>query len=429
MPTTRRIILLGSTGSIGRQTVGVIAHLNSLAARGEFPVHHEIVGLAAGRDADAMLAQAVSLNVREGAVANGPESVALGAARGVRVRSGTDAAERLVREVPCDLVLGAIVGSAGLTATLAAAEMGINVALANKETLVAAGSIVVEACRKSGARLLPVDSEHSGIWQCLVGHQLPLPLGEGPASAGGDGRRTHTNALSGKAPPLALDKQIARLILTASGGALRNRSLEQVYNATPEDALAHPTWSMGPKVTIDSASLTNKALELIEAHWLYGLPSSRLDALIHPQSIIHSIVEFEDGSSIAQMGSPDMRTPIQYALTYPFHTPGCSPKVNWESISRLELSPTDHERFPALRLGHRVIDEGGTSGAVFNAANEAAVEAFLARRIPFGRIAELSAAAMDEVGVSPIRSLSDVLEADREARRFVATRASETGVV
>lgn len=412
MPATRRIILLGSTGSIGRQTVEVVAHLNALAARGEFPVHHEIVGLAAGRDADAMLAQAVALNVREGAVANGPESVALGASRGVKVRAGADAAERLVREVPCDLVLGAIVGSAGIHATLAAVEMGVDVALANKETLVAAGSIVVEACRKSGARLLPVDSEHSGVWQCLVGRAAcGLRLAD---------RETM--------PPLALDRQVARLILTASGGALRNRTLDQVYNATPEDALAHPTWSMGAKVTIDSASLTNKALELIEAHWLYGLPSSRLGALIHPQSIIHAIVEFEDGSSIAQMGSPDMRTPIQFALSHPHHAPGCSPKVNWSSLSRLDLSSPDNERFPALRLGHRVIDEGGTSGAVFNAANEAAVEAFLARRIPFGRIAELSAAALDAVGSSPIRSLSDVLEADREARRFVASRVAAAGV-
>lgn len=409
---SRRIILLGSTGSIGRQTVEVIAHLNGLAARGEFPIRHEIVGLAAGRDVDAMLAQAVSLSVREGAVANGPESVALGASRGVKVRAGADAAERLVREVPCDLVLGAIVGSAGIQATLAAVEMGVDVALANKETLVAAGSIVVEACRKSGARLLPVDSEHSAIWQCLVGHAA---YGVRPADCTG-------------VPPLALDKQIARLVLTASGGALRSRTIEQVYNATPEDALAHPTWSMGAKVTIDSASLTNKALELIEAHWLYGLPSSRLEALIHPQSIIHAIVEFEDGSSIAQMGSPDMRTPIQFALTHPHHSPGCSPKVNWSSLSRLDLSPPDHERFPALRLGHRVIDEGGTSGAVFNAANEAAVEAFLARRIPFGRIAELSAEAMDAVGVSPVRSIADVLEADREARRFVMSRVSTAGV-
>ncbi|MBL8745260.1 MAG: 1-deoxy-D-xylulose-5-phosphate reductoisomerase [Phycisphaerae bacterium] len=403
MPSNRRVILLGSTGSIGRQTVEVIAHLNGLAARGEFPVHHEIVGLAAGRDADAMIAQATSLNVREAAVANGPGAVALGAARGVKVRAGADASERLVREVPCDLVLGAIVGSAGLHATLAAVELGIDVALANKETLVAAGSIVVEACARSGARLLPVDSEHSGIWQCLVGHDRKSP-----------------DPRAGVVPPTELDRQVRRVILTASGGALRNRSIDQVYHASPEDALAHPTWSMGAKVTIDSASLTNKALELIEAHWLYGLPSSKLGALIHPQSIIHSIVEFEDGSSIAQMGSPDMRTPIQYALTHPHHAPGCSPRLNWEALSRLELSIPDEARFPALRLGHRVIDEGGTSGAVFNAANEAAVEAFLARRIPFGRIAELSAAALDEVGSSPVRSLADVMEADQEGRAFVA---------
>lgn len=411
---TRRIILLGSTGSIGRQTIEVIAHLNTLAAKRESSDYFEIVGLAAGRDADALFAQAAALNVREVAVAHGPDAAGLGAARGVRVRTGPDAAERLVREVPCDLVLGAIVGFAGLHATLAAVEMGIDVALANKETLVAAGSLVVAACQQSGARLLPVDSEHSAIWQCLVGHA------DASSSRPADPRVG--------VPPFALDGQVARLILTASGGALRTRSFEQVYNATPEDALAHPTWSMGAKVTIDTASLTNKALELIEAHWLYGVPSSRLGALIHPQSIIHSIVEFEDGSSIAQLGAPDMRTPIQYALTHPRHAPGCSPKVNWEALGRLEFAPPDEVRFPALRLGHRVIDEGGTSGAVFNAANEAAVEAFLARRIPFGRIAELSAAALDEIGASPVRDLEDVIRADAEARRFVASTIAAVSV-
>lgn len=411
--TTRRIILLGSTGSIGRQTVEVIAHLNSLAERGEFPIRHEIVALAAGRNLDALLAQATSLSVSDIAIADHSSARHACGDRGIRIRSGPDAAEQLIREVPCDLVLGAIVGSAGLRATLAAAERGINVALANKETLVAAGAIVTETCRRTGARLLPVDSEHSGIWQSLLGHALlPLPS-RGVGGARGEAHSSHS------IPPLSLDTQVKQLILTASGGALRDRHLDQVYNATPEDALAHPTWSMGAKVTIDSASLTNKALELIEAHWLYGLESDKLGALIHPQSIIHSIIEFADGSSIAQMGSPDMRTPIQFALTFPHHLPGRAPAINWPSLSRLDLREPDHERFPALRLGHRVIDLGGTAGAVFNAANEAAVEAFLARRIPFGRIAELSAAALESVGVSPLRSLDDVFEADREARAAV----------
>lgn len=405
---TRCVIILGSTGSIGRQTVEVIAHLNSLADRGKHPVRHEIVGLAAGSDADALLAQATALDVRDIALANGGRDENI---RGVHIRRGPDAAERLIREVECDIVVAAIVGSAGLPATLAAVELGRDIALANKETLVAAGEIVTAACRRTGSRLLPVDSEHSGVWQSL----LPLPLGGGQ----GEGQPSPAS-LRSLVPPLMMDAQISRLILTASGGALRDWPVDRMRHATPEQALAHPTWSMGAKVTIDSASLTNKALELIEAHWLFGLDSPRLAALIHPQSIIHSILEFADGSCLAQMGSPDMRTPIQFALTFPHHQPGRAPRIDWRSLSRLDLSTPDPERFPALRLGHRVIETGGTAGAVFNAANEAAVEAFLARRIPFGRIADLSAAALNEVGASPVRSLTDVFEADREARRFAA---------
>lgn len=424
---SRRIILLGSTGSIGRQTIDVIAHLNALADRGEFGVRHEIVALAGGRDTDALFAQSVALGVRDAAVANGPDTAALARARGINVRTGRDAAERLVREVPSDLVLGAIVGSAGLPATLAAIEKGIDVALANKETLVAAGELVVAACARTRARLLPVDSEHSGIWQCLVGHRPPG--GAGPASAGEKERSGHANPLPHDTPPLTINHQLSRLILTASGGALRTRPIDRLYHATPEDALAHPTWSMGAKVTIDSASLTNKALELIEAHWLFGLPASKLAALIHPQSIIHAIVEFEDGSSIAQMGSPDMRTPIQFALTHPRHLPGIAPRVDWADLSRLDLAEPDPERFPALALGFRVIEEGGTSGAVFNAANEAAVEAFLTRRIPFGRIAELAAGALDAIGSSPIRTLEDVHAADSEGRRYVTAAIHQVSTV
>jgi len=399
----KRIILLGSTGSIGRQTIEVVAHLNGLAARGEFPHHFEIVGLAAGRDRDALVAQATSLDVKDIAIADGEDLSDLARSRGLNLRQGADAAERLVREVDADIVLGAIVGIAGLGATLAAVELGREVALANKETLVAAGSIVVAEAKRTGACLLPVDSEHSAIWQCLLGHV---------------GERT-TGARY--CPPGPLDAQVRKVILTASGGALRTKSREEVYHATPADALAHPTWSMGAKVTIDTASLMNKALELIEAHWLYDLPASKLEALVHPQSIIHSFVEFEDGSVIAQLGAPDMRTPIQFALTFPHHVPGRAPMISWESMSRLDFQPPDLERFPALALGHRVIELGGTSGAIFNAANEAAVEAFLQKRIPFGRITELTAAAIDEVGVSDVRSLADVLEADRAARRYVGT--------
>jgi 1-deoxy-D-xylulose-5-phosphate reductoisomerase len=209
------------------------------------------------------------------------------------------------------------------------------------------------------------------------------------------------------------------VILTASGGPFRTLSKEETYHATPAEALKHPTWAMGPKVTIDSASLTNKALEVIEAHWLFGLPPTKIDVTIHPQSIVHALVEFADGTLMAQLAPPDMRSPIQYALTFPARPEGVSRKIDLGAMSGLEFSPPDRDRFPALDLAYQAIDRGGTSGAVLNAANEAAVEAFLSGAIPFGRITELTAHAMRQVGASPLRSLGDVMEADAEARRCV----------
>lgn len=411
--SVRRLLLLGSTGSIGRQTVEVVRHLNGLSAGARAGVRYEIAGLAAGRNAAGLFEQARELGVRDVALCECENGGAGGADTppGLDVRRGADACERLVREVEADVVLAAVVGFAGLPATLAAVELGRDVALANKETLVAAGSLVVNAARTSGARLLPVDSEHSAIWQCL----------------------------SGCAPPCVVGPEVRRIVLTASGGPFRGRSAREVYDATPEQALAHPTWSMGAKVTVDSASLMNKALELIEAHWLFGVGSDRLDAVVHPQSIVHSFVEFADGSVLAQLGAPDMRTPIQCALTHPSRAPGCSNALDWSSLRKLEFEPVDHERFPALRLAHEVIESGGgggsgrtsgggatTAGAVFNGANEAAVEAFLAGAIPFGRITELARDALRGVGISALRSLADAAEADREARLFV--RAAIGGV-
>lgn len=402
--TTKRLLILGSTGSIGRQTVEVVTHLNALSDRGQSPVRFEIVGLAAGRNHDSLLAQASALDVSDLALVDSlPDAVALARSRGQTLRIGPDSAEQLACEVEADLILGAIVGSAGLGATLAGIERGADIALANKETLVAAGSIVTDACARTGARLLPVDSEHSAIWQCLLGaspHDRP--------------------------PPCEVDHQVARIILTASGGALRKMTREQTFEATPADALAHPTWSMGAKVTIDSASLTNKALEVIEAHWLFGLDRERIDVLIHPPSIVHSFVEFADGSVLAQLGAPDMRTPIQFALTYPARAQGCSNRIEWSTLRSLEFEEPDLERFPALGLGYRVVEQGGTSGAIFNAANEAAVEAFLAGRIPFGIMGELVAGAMDEIGVSPVRDLTDIARAESEAGSYVRSRLEGT---
>jgi 1-deoxy-D-xylulose-5-phosphate reductoisomerase len=391
----RRIIILGSTGSIGRQTLDVVAGLNRLRERGALAFGFRVVALAAGRNAEVLFSQAASLGVREVALADGDGAEP---PPGANLRRGADAAERLVREVEADVVLGAMVGSCGLPATLAAIELGRDIALANKETLVAAGALVVEACARTGARLLPVDSEHSGVWQCLA------------ARTNGDAR-----------PPFELDGEVAKIVLTASGGALRDMTRQQIENATVEQALNHPTWDMGAKVTIDSASLTNKALELVEAHWLFGVGSDQLDVLVHPPSIVHAFVEFADGSVLAQLGAPDMRTPIQYALTHPHRVAGRSARIPWDEFGSLEFVPPDLERFPALRLGHRVIEEGGTAGAVFNAANERAVEAFLERQIPFGQIPRLAEAALNQVGVSPIRDLRDAFDADAQARRFVDT--------
>ncbi|TVQ32285.1 MAG: 1-deoxy-D-xylulose-5-phosphate reductoisomerase [Phycisphaeraceae bacterium] len=392
---TRRLLLLGATGSIGRQTLEVVANLNALAQDDPSRTRFEIVGLAAGASAELLYEQARTFGVRDVALANGNGDVP--APDGVRVHRGADAAESLVRSVEADIVLGAMVGAAGLPATMTALELECDVAIANKETLVAAGELVVPVALRTGAALLPVDSEHSALWQSLP---------------------------TGVRPPCALGDEVRRIILTSSGGPFRTRSRKDVYNATPEEALAHPTWSMGAKVTIDSASMTNKALEIIEAHWLFGVESARIDVLVHPQAIIHSMVEYADGATIAQLGAPDMRTPIQYALVHPERPRGVSDHLDWTALSRFDFEPPDFERFPALRLAHRAIELGGVAGAVFNGANEQAVEAFLARRIPFGRVTELAAEAMEAIvgdrRQPPLRSLDDVFEADAESRRFVA---------
>lgn len=398
----RRLIILGSTGSIGRQALDVVAHLNALAedrrpsAGGQLP-RYRVVGLAAGKRVAETLEQAQRFGVRHVALRDGDR---LTPPAGVTLFRGDDAAERLVREVDADIVLAAMVGAAGLPATLAAVEAGRDVALANKETLVAAGELVVPAARASGSHLLPVDSEHAAIWQCLQDHSTPREL----------------------CPPCAAPSSVERLILTASGGPFRAWPLERVRHATPAEALNHPTWRMGPKVTIDSASLTNKALEVIEAHWLFGLPPDRIDVLIHPQSLVHSMVEFIDGNLIAQLGPNDMRVPIQTALTFPRRAPRRAPRLDLAQMARLEFEEPDLDRFPALQLAYDALRAGGTAGAVLNAANEAAVEAFLREDgpgLPFGRIGHLTRDALQTLGTTPISTLQDVLEADRRARRYV----------
>jgi 1-deoxy-D-xylulose-5-phosphate reductoisomerase len=400
-PDVCRLIVLGSTGSIGTQTLQVVEHLNDLHAHGRWPTRYQVVGLAAGRNADLLQRQVERHRVCHVALGH-LESDMVGFAESNRsfpwgegyVGQGAEAVTRLIRRADCDLVLSAMSGAAGLPATLAAVGLGYTVALANKETLVAAGQLITAAAAKSGAKLLPVDSEHSGVWQCLDGQ-------------------------SDLAPPFTAAPDVHRVVLTASGGPFRTWTREQIAGATPEEALKHPTWTMGRKVTIDSASLMNKALEVIEAHWLFGLSADKIGVLVHPQSLIHAMVEFADGSVLTHLAQPDMKTPIQHALTWPRRAPGCSRKLPWEALRRLDFEEPDLERFPGLALASRAIQEGGAAGAVLNAANEAAAEAFLQRRIPFPRIAELVEQAMDRVGTRPAGSLEEVMAADRLAREQV----------
>jgi 1-deoxy-D-xylulose-5-phosphate reductoisomerase len=416
----RRVIILGSTGSIGTQAIEAIEHLNALHARGEHPRSYRVVGLAAGKNAALLMEQSSRLHVRNLAINVDPEAVPRAmeeAARSGSVRFGSDGPERMVREVECDVVLAAMVGVAGLPATLAAAELGRDIALANKETLVAAGSLVTAACRASGSRLLPVDSEHSGVFQLLAA----MESGKGAA------------------PPMALAPDVARVILTASGGPFRTWTREQIACATRADALRHPTWAMGRKVTIDSASLMNKALELIEAHWLFGVAPEKLGAVIHPQSIVHAMVERIDGTTLMQAAAPDMRTPILQALAWPHAAAGCGRRMDPLASSCLEFSPPDPERFPALGLAFEAMRMGGTAGAILNAANEEAVSAYIGSDgsdercvvgpMPFSAIAEVAAWTLRNVATRAIVGLDDVLCADGEARLAARARLREVGVV
>lgn len=392
----RQLIVLGSTGSIGVNTLSVVDHLsrNGTAI--------EIVGLAARSSTKLLIEQAKRFKVKRLAVAD-PASAAILAVQlsaelpDIEVFTGEDAAERLVRHTECTDVAAAIVGIAGLPATLAAVELGRRIHLSNKETLVAAGALMTRKAVESGAVLLPVDSEHSAIFQCLAGvHELPR------------------------------SKAIRRLVLTASGGAFRDRQLEDIPTATPEDALKHPTWDMGPKVTIDSATMMNKGLEMIEAHWLFGVPADKIQPLIHPQSLVHSFVEFVDGSVLAQLSPPDMRSPIQAALTWPDRVAGCGDKLDWSQFCDLNFYPPCPDRYPAIELAYKALKLGGTAPAVLNAANEAAVQAFLERKIAFGRIVELVGTALETIKPQSADTLTTILDADQAARSCVADELHAT---
>lgn len=376
----KRVIILGSTGSVGRNTLDVLARMQD---------EWQLVGLAA-RSSHAMLAEQAN-RFRPPAIAITQESSAASLnaslAYAPKVLSGEDALTQLVETVDCDCVVSAVVGAAGLAGTLRAAELGRRIALANKEAMVIAGSLLMRLARRSGAEIIPVDSEHSAVFQAMH---------------------------AGRAA------DVRKIYLTASGGPFRSWSAEGMEEITLEDALRHPTWNMGPKITIDSATMMNKALEIVEARWLFDLTPDRIDVVIHPESIIHSLVEFCDGSLVAQLGSPDMRTPIQYALTYPKRLPCPSEHLDLSKVRQLNLHPPDVERFPALRLGHEVALRGGTAGAVLNAANETAVEMFREGAVHFLDITRLTEQALKQHDFKDSPTLDELLRADRWAREEVA---------
>ncbi len=377
---SKRLFILGSTGSIGRSAVEVILNLRSLDGEGSWPV----VGLSARINATLLQEQAILLQVEAASVTSGSD---------IDVPNLYSCSEEMLRchAQPGDIVLVAIVGFAGISPVLTAIECGCDIALANKEALVAGGKIVMDAVSKAGVRLVPVDSEHSAICQALT---------------------THSN------------NEIAKVTLTASGGSLRSFSLEEMKHATVQDVLNHPTWNMGAKVTVDSASLMNKALELVEAHWLFDVGVDRLDAVIHPQSIVHGMVEFVDGSVLAQLSPPDMKLPIQYALTCPDRVEGCSQKIDWVKQSTLQFEKIDSHRYPAIELALKVIQRGGTAGAVFNAANEVVVESFLEQSLPFGSMVAIVKEVLENISISDHVSLDSVVQADKEAREFAKVQVA-----
>lgn len=382
MADPKHVVILGSTGSIGRSTLDVLEHDGGRRLRA--------AGLAARSSWRELIAQAHAHRPRWIALTD-PESAAMvdGQLRGsgAELRSGRDGLVSMVQEAEVDTVVSAIVGAAGLESTWAALEAGKAVALANKETLVVGGSLITELAKARGAPLLPVDSEHSAIFQCLR---------------------------SGES------REVRRVILTSSGGPFRGKTRKDLEGVTPEQALKHPTWQMGPKISIDSATLMNKALEVIEARWLFDLKPDQIEVVVHPESVVHSMVEFVDGSVIAQLSPPDMKLPIQYALNYPDRVEGSSPTLDFSRAWDLHFEPPDRETFPCLELGFEVMRRGGTAGAALNAANEAAVARFLDGGLTFLNIPRACRAALDHHEFDPRPSLQSLERVDAWARQEVA---------
>jgi len=379
----RKIAILGSTGSIGRQCFSVV---ESLA--GDF----EVVSMAAGGNVELAAAQAakhrpklVSVAMQAGAKEMGDRLRAAKVSPLPEILYGPEGIEQVATHPDAEIVVSAAVGVVGLRATYKAVLAGKTLALANKEVLVAAGELVMAAAKKNGVAVLPVDSEHNAIHQCL--------------RAGESG-------------------EVKRLVLTASGGPFRKTPLAQLKKVTPKQALAHPNWRMGQRITIDSATMMNKGFEVIEARWLFGLDLERIEVIIHPQSTIHSMVEYVDGSILAQLGPTDMRMPIQYALTYPLRVASNGCALNWSELKKLEFEPVPAKKFPCLQLAREAAQKGGPVPCALNAADEEAVAAFLQRKLTFTGIAAVIERALEKMPGRALHSIEDVLDADSEARRL-----------
>lgn len=375
----KKLVILGSTGSIGTNALWVARNLEDEV---------EVVGLAAGTRYEDLAQQAREFGVDHVAIGDPAYLTQLRQSLPVSCQAGAGARalEELATLAKADIVLCAITGVDGLKPVIEAIKAGKDIALASKEILVSAGQMVMDLVRKHGIRLLPVDSEHSAIFQCM---QACRP------------------------------QEVRRLILTASGGPFRDWPRNQLENVTYNAALSHPTWNMGPKITVDSATMMNKALELIEAHWLFDVPQQRIDVLVHPQSIAHSAIELIDSGLLVQMGAPDMRLPIQYALTYPERRPARLPRCQLDEVGSLDFYALDNERFPAVKLARQAVDMGGTAPAVLNAANEAAVELFRHEKIKFTNIWELTANVLQTHRPRPADNLETIMAADLDARNKI----------
>ena len=400
---SKAVTVLGATGSIGASTLDVIAR---------HPDRYRVFALTANSSVDKLAALAKQFQPHYVVVKDDASAAQLRQAlsgRDIEVLCGNTALQHVAAHTEVDIVVAAIVGAAGLEPTLAAVQAGKHVLLVNKEALVMAGRLFMEAVAASGATLLPVDSEHNAIFQCM-----PPSFLCGASGAGGANNR---NSL--------VRAGVRKIVLTGSGGPFRNTPLSDLVRVTPAQAIAHPNWSMGPKISVDSATMMNKGLELIEACWLFDARPEQVQIVVHPQSVIHSMVEYIDGSVLAQLGNPDMRTPIAHALAWPERIESGVGTLDLIAQARLDFQAPDYVRFPCLRLATAAMQTGGTAPAVLNAANEAAVAAFLAGNIPFTAIPAIIECALERIVAVEPRTLADVQTADREARELAAALISD----